>query len=115
MQTVVLLPAFERDAKAAGLSEDELQEIVSTIARDPTAGDLMVGTGGARKLRHRKYGGGKSGGYRTIHYFAGEGLPVFMIAIFAKGEKDNLSKAERNEVARLLPVLVASYTRKGKT
>lgn len=46
MRTVVLIPAFERDAKAAGLSEEDLQEIVSSIARDPMAGDLMVGTGG---------------------------------------------------------------------
>lgn len=34
----------------------------------------------------------RAGGYRTIRNFAGEGLPVFMIAIFVKGEKDNLSK-----------------------
>lgn len=110
MRTVVLLPAFERDARGAGLRDDELQDIVSAIARNPTAGDIMVGTGGVRKVRHRSRGGGKSGGYRTIHCFAGENLPVFMIAIFAKGEKDNLSKAERNEVAALLDIIVASYT-----
>jgi hypothetical protein len=114
MQTIVLLPAFERDAKAAGVTDEELQAMLAFIARAPLAGDLMAGTGGARKLRHRKEGSGKSGGYRTIHYFAGEDLPIFMIAIFAKGEKDNLSKAERNEVARLLPILAATYARSGR-
>lgn len=48
MQTIVLLPLFERDAKAAGLTDDDIQEIATVVARDPTAGDLMVGTGGAR-------------------------------------------------------------------
>lgn len=38
-----------------------------------------------------------------------------MIALYAKGEKGNLSKAERNEVARLLPILAATYLRKDKT
>jgi hypothetical protein len=56
-----------------------------------------------------------SGGYRTIHCYGGADLPVFMIAIFSKGEKDNLSKAERNSVARLIPELVKTYLRKDKT
>lgn len=68
MHGVVLTPTFERDAKDAGLSDDDVMEIASTIAVDPMAGDLMAGTGGARKVRHRGRGKGKSGGYRTIHY-----------------------------------------------
>lgn len=83
--------------------------IVSEIAADPLAGDLIVGSGGARKLRHRRTGGGKSGGYRTIHYFGGDDVPVFLLSIFDKGEKANLTERERNELAAILPRLAHAY------
>lgn len=111
---VVLTPTFERDAADAKLSEEELMEIVSVIAADPLAGDLMVGTGGARKIRHPGKGKGKRGGYRTIHYFGGNDIPVFLLALIDKGDKDNLSKAERNALAALLPKIADSYGRTSK-
>jgi hypothetical protein len=112
MQAAVFTPVFESDVRAARLSEDELMDIVATIAADPLAGDLMVGTGGARKLRHRGRGRGKSGGYRTVHYFGGDDVPVFLLALYGKGERDNLSKAERNELATLLPALADKYRKR---
>jgi hypothetical protein len=51
MQTVIETPAFLSDAKAAGLSEPERLAIVQTIAADPEAGEVIPGTGGARKIR----------------------------------------------------------------
>ncbi|WP_245417857.1 type II toxin-antitoxin system RelE/ParE family toxin [Cohaesibacter celericrescens] len=71
MQTVIWTATFLTQARKCGLSEEELSDIVTTIADNPIAGDLMAGTGGARKLRHAGRGKGKSGGYRTIHYFGG--------------------------------------------
>jgi|SRR5581483_126857 len=109
MHSVVLTATFVADARRARLSEDELFEIVSTIAADPRSGDLMKGTGGARKLRHPGRGKGKSGGYRTIHYYAGDDLPVFLLAMFGKGDRDNLSKAERNAIAAGLARIAAGY------
>ncbi len=81
MQTVLTTPTFERQARAAGLDDEELTEIVSQIAAHPVSGELIVGTGGARKLRFARQGSGKSGGYRTIHYFGGEDVPVFLLAL----------------------------------
>lgn len=113
MQTVVLTPSFVTDARDAGMSDEEMSQIIETIAANPISGDVMEGTGGARKLRHRKTGTGKRGGYRTVHYYAGDDVPVFLLAVFSKGDKDNLSKAERNELAKVLSNLAAEY-RKGK-
>ena len=75
----------------------------------PLAGTLIAGTGGARKLRHAGRGKGKSGGYRTIHYFGGEDVPVFLLSVYGKGTKADLSQAERNELARTLPRLADAY------
>ncbi|MCY4140088.1 MAG: hypothetical protein OXF56_17700 [Rhodobacteraceae bacterium] len=53
--------------------------------------------------------GGKSGGYRTIHYFGGDDVPVFLLSVYAKGTKVNLSRAERNELAKVLPAVADAY------
>ncbi len=76
------------------------------------AGDLIQGTGGARKVRFAGRGKGKSGGYRVITFYAGERLPVFLLALYAKGERANLTKAERNELRSTLGSIVET-DRKG--
>jgi hypothetical protein len=109
MHSVILTGTFERHAKQAGLSEDEIGAIASWLAANPLAGDLIQGTGGARKVRFARPGKGKSGGYRTIHYFGGDDVPLFLLALVDKGDRANLTKAERNELAKLLPTLAQAY------
>lgn len=98
MQAVIRTSTFLSDAKAAGLSDDDQSDIVSEISKNPTAGALMEGTGGCRKLRFAGKGKGKRGGFRTVHYYAGGDVPVLLLALINKGEDENLSKAERNEL-----------------
>lgn len=74
-------------------------------------GDLMAGTGGARKFRWAGRGKGKSGGYRIITYFGGDDIPVFLLTVFSKGEKANLSKADRNALKDELADLADDYRR----
>lgn len=69
----------------------------------------MPGTGGARKVRFAGRGKGKSGGYRVITYYAADDVPVFLLDLFAKGDKVNVTKAERNELREILSTLVADY------
>ena len=109
MHAIISTPTFLRQAKAAGVSDDELTAIESAIAANPDGGDLMAGTGGARKMRHPRPGKGKSGGYRSIHYFGGDDVPVFLLALIDKGSKANLTKGERNELAAILPRLADAY------
>lgn len=109
MHVILLTPTFEAHAKTAGVSEAELANIVTTIARAPLAGDPIPGTGGARKVRFSAHGKGKSGGYRTIHYFGGEDVPVFLLALVSKGQRADLSQAERNELRTILGGLADDY------
>jgi hypothetical protein len=71
----------------------------------------IPGTGGARKLRWRRPGSGKSSGYRVITFYSGSAVPVFLLNVFAKGDKVNLSAAERNELRSILSELVEEYRR----
>ena len=59
-----------------------------------------------RKLRWARDGRGKSGGVRVIYYFHSEAMPLYLLTMFAKNERANLSKAERNALAGLVDVLV---------
>lgn len=105
----VQTPNFLADAKAAGVSEHELDHIVSTIAADPEAGDLIPGRGGARKLGFPGRGKGKSGGYRIITYFCGVDAPVFLLALISKGQRADLTQAERNDLRVALAGLANDY------
>lgn len=106
LQTVVELPEFLRRAKAI-MSDDERTALVDFIAANPEAG-VSLG-GGLRKVRIPREGGGKSGGYRTIHVFGGAQMPIFLLTVFAKNEKDNLTRAEQAAAVALAKVLVATY------
>ena len=109
MHTVIETADYLQDAKDAGLSGDEMAAIIQIISSDPKAGDVMVGTGGARKLRFAASGTGKRGGVRTVHYFGGDDVPVFMLAVIKKGDRDNLSKAECNALRKELQGIADAY------
>ncbi len=92
------------------MSDEEREAVVTLIAENPEAGEIMPGCGGARKLRVAKPGSGKSGGYRVITYYAGSEFPAFLLTVFGKGEKANLTKAERNALAEFTKSLTGSLT-----
>ena len=110
LQTVVETPEFLAQARGL-LTEQGRGELVDFLARNPTAGDLMQGTGGARKLRWGAKGKGKSGGARVITFYGGPQAPAFLLTVFGKGQRANLTKAERNELRAILAQLLAEYRR----
>jgi hypothetical protein len=109
MHTVIETPAFLASASDEGISADERAEIVSFIAANPDTGALMPGTGGARKVRIAARGRGKSGGYRVITFYAGEDIPVFLLDVYSKASRANLTKAERNELKSILTALPQAW------
>ncbi len=112
MHTVVETPVFIRSATQAGMTETELNEIRTFLADNPGAGDLMPGTGGARKIRLASKIKGKSGGYRVITFYTGENIPVFLLDVYAKGQKIDLSQDEKNTLKRVLRRMAEIYESK---
>ncbi len=112
MQTVVETESYIRDARATGVTDHERLRIVDFIAANPKAGKEIRGTGGARKVRFAGKGKGKSGGYRVITFYSGEDVPVFLLNVFAKNEKTDLSQAERNGLKTVLAALADAYRRR---
>jgi hypothetical protein len=109
MHAVLHTETFLADTKAAGVTDSELADIEATIAADPLAGDLIPGTGGARKVRIPGKGRGKSGGYRVITYYAAEDVPVFLLALVSKNERADISQADRNALRQILGKLAEDY------
>ena len=111
LTTVVELAEFLRQAKAL-MTDAERKELVDYLAANPEAG-VSLG-GGLRKLRFSREGGGKSGGLRSVHFYQpSRGLPVFLMSVFAKNAKANLTPKE--EVTMILTGDRIAATYKGKT
>ena len=102
--TVVETPSFLRDAKVK-LSDGEREELVFFLASKPESGAIIPGTSGLRKLRWARTGEGKRGGYRVVYYYYSDSLPLFVIALYGKNEKADLTQAERNQAAKLIDAL----------
>ena len=110
MQTVVETPPYLAVAERL-LGEDERAAIVDAVANDPRCGVVVPGTGGGRKLRVAASGRGKRGGARVIYLFGGLDAPVFLLAMFAKNEKSDLTQRERSTLSKLSAAILDDYRR----
>jgi len=101
--TFVELPAFRR-YRDDYLEDDEYRKLQQELLARPTAGDVIKGTGGLRKLRFgsSKRGKGKRGGIRVIYYYWVSGWQIWLFTLYGKDEMDDLSNDERRELANML-------------
>jgi mRNA-degrading endonuclease RelE of RelBE toxin-antitoxin system len=88
------------------LSENEKDELFAYLSMHPSAGVLIKGTGGIRKLRWARSGRGKSGGVRVIYYFHSQEMPLYLLTLFGKNEKANITKEEKIILSRMVRKLV---------
>ena len=109
MHAVCETHGFQRAAVEAGMTPDEVTRLTLVVSETPDAGSLIVGTGGARKLRFAPSGRGKRGGYRVVTYFCADDIPVFLMDVYAKGDKVNLSSAERVALKQKLETFARVY------
>jgi hypothetical protein len=110
MQTVVETPTYLAIAEKL-FGDKERGEIVATVAADPECGDVMAGTGGFRKFRVAREGMGKRGGARVVYIWRNDKFPVFLITVFPKNKKADLTKAERNALKKRADDIFNRYRR----
>lgn len=93
MRTVIETPTFTK--KADGIwSEDERLDFVSFISNNPAAGDVIPGSGGARKVRWKGNGKGKRGGVRVVYFNEDADGVIYLITIYEKSNKENVTGKE---------------------
>ncbi len=88
-----------------GLSDEDRRSLELLLLHDPKAGDLIQGTNGVRKVRHAIPGSGKSGGIRVFYYDYERLGRIYLLAVIQKGDQENLSKDERNELGNLIAAM----------
>ena len=109
LQTVVETPAYLSAAKDL-LSDSEQSDVVNTVAENPETGVTLGG--GIRKMRIPRPGRGKSSGARVVFLFSGQDIPVFLLTVFAKNEKANLSSRERTALIVTAKEMIKDYRRR---
>ena len=109
LHTVAFTRTFLSQAHDEGMGESEMEALVRTLSSKPDTGDLIVGSGGCRKLRIARVGGGKSGGFRVVIYFARRDMPVYAIAVLAKNARATFSSEEIRMMKRLASRLLSVH------
>jgi mRNA-degrading endonuclease RelE of RelBE toxin-antitoxin system len=109
LQTVVETPEFIKQAKSC-MDKQAKDEFISYIAQNPFSGDLISGTGGARKIRWQNEASkGKRGGVRIIYYFYDKKIPIFLFTAYGKSQKANLSQSEKSALGKIIKQVVETY------
>ena len=76
------------------MKDEEYQKLQNTLVAYPESGKLIQGSGGLRKIRWGIASKGKRGGVRAIYYFANSESQVFMLMVYAKNERSDLTKEQ---------------------
>ena len=93
MYTVIETPVYSH--KVAGiLTADEREAVAAFVSANPMAGSVVRGSGGVRKLRWAKQGRGKSGGARIIYYNRLANGEIWLLTIYAKGDRSTIPAHE---------------------
>ncbi len=101
----VIMPEFERQWHKMGLGDEELRQLQEILLQNPKAGKVIRGTNGLRKIRIAFDKRGKSGSGRVAYIDFTTYEKIYLITAYPKSEKDNLSKAERNQIAKSIVLL----------
>ena len=97
--------SFQKSWKAMGLSDEDLPLLEIELLKNPRAGDVIEGTGGARKLRIQLEGRGKSGGARVIYLDIYEKEHLYLLFAYPKNVQENLSADQKKAIAKLIEIL----------
>ncbi|MGC2201948.1 MAG: addiction module toxin RelE [Stellaceae bacterium] len=108
--TVAETAVFMHQAGALWTDEERF-EFVDFIARNPEAGDLIPTSGGIRKVRWSRRGAGKRGGVRVIYFYHDPGMPLYLLMMYAKARRDDISRDARRTVQRLVARLKEAHGR----
>lgn len=96
---------FRKCWKAIGLSEDDLKKLEDILLENPQLGDVIEGTGGARKMRIQIENRGKSGGGRVIYVDVFEKEKLYFLLAYPKNVQDNLTPDQKKQVRKLVEAI----------
>jgi mRNA-degrading endonuclease RelE of RelBE toxin-antitoxin system len=94
-------PIFTKQVKDL-LPDEEYRRLQEVLLMRPEAGTLIPGGGGIRKIRWRIVGKGKSGGLRVIYYWDTPDQSFYMLTVYKKSQKADLTQQQTHMLRRLV-------------
>lgn len=107
-KTFIQTAEFTKNWDRLGYTDDDLRRLELEILRDPKAGSVIRGTGRLRKMRFAPENRGKRGGSRVCYVDFAVLETVYLITVYPKNEKENLSKEECNNIRQMINILEES-------
>ena len=104
-RTFIQTAEFSRNWDRLGFDDEDLRILELDIMKHPDKYPVMQGTGGLRKARVALENKGKSGGARVCYVDFVFAEVVYLITVYSKKEKDNISREERNEIKKAIELL----------
>lgn len=104
-RTFIQTDEFVKKWMDLGFDDEDLRRLELMIMQNPEIGPVMRGTGGLRKMRFAYEGRGKSGSTRVCYVDFVFYETVYLISVFPKSEKANLSNEEKNAVKKMISLL----------
>ncbi len=96
---------FRRCWKAMGLNDDSLLVLEAALLENPQIGDVIEGTGGARKIRIQLEGRGKSGGGRVIYLDVFEQENLYLLFAYPKSVQENLTADQKKAIRKMIEAI----------
>ena len=113
-RTFIETTVFSRQWAELGLSEEDLRHLQNRILENPKTGAVIPGTGRVRKMRIAFRGKGKSGSGRVCYVDFAIYEVVYLMAVYGKGKKENLTDEEKNDLKRIVTLIEEELQRGDK-
>ena len=93
---------FDKRWEKVKLDDEDRQRLENEIQTNPQIGKVIEGTGGLRKMRFALNNTGKSGGLRVLYIDFVVFERIYLVDVYAKGQKDNISPSEKQFYRKLI-------------
>ena len=106
--TVLQLPKFKAEATEL-IGMDGIEAVAVYLVNHPDAGDVIPGSGGARKLRWAAKGKGKRGGTRIIYLYLVIAECIYLMRCYAKNVQTDLTADEKKQLRQIATYLKGAH------
>jgi len=101
----IMTIVFDRLWSKLSLTDYDLSKLEDTLMTNPNIGDIIQGTGGARKTRFALPDTGKSSGVRVIYVDIPHKEQTYLLLCYSKSQKDDLSYEQKRQTKVLIEAL----------
>lgn len=99
---IIETAAFAKQRDALLPDDDSFRALQVELVLNPEAGYVMAGTHGVRKVRIGIGTHGKGRGARVLYYWAKAYDRILLLALYTKGEKEQLTKDQQHRLAEIV-------------